>query len=67
MGITWQLVNDPELAIVLHVESVNIIAKNRLTLKKWESALTILLEKVMGNQLIKKLEAICLLILEEGG
>ena len=52
--------NDPELA-VLHVESMNIVAKYGLPLDRRKSALTVLLEKVMGNQLIQKLQAICLL------
>lgn len=53
--------DDPELAI-LHVESMNIAASYELPLDRWKSALTVLLEqKVMGNMLMEKLRAICLL------
>eukprot|EP00956_Cyclotella_meneghiniana_P029543 scaffold71866_cov64-Cyclotella_meneghiniana.AAC.1 len=52
--------DDPELAI-LHVESMNIAASYGLPLDRWKSALTVLLEKVMGNMLMEKLRAICLL------
>ena len=52
--------DDPYLAI-LHVESMNISASYGLPLDRWKSALTVLLEKVMGNQLMEKLRAICLL------
>eukprot|EP00956_Cyclotella_meneghiniana_P011946 scaffold16843_cov51-Cyclotella_meneghiniana.AAC.2 len=52
--------DDPELAI-LHVESLNIAARRGTALDRWKSALTVLLEKVMGNILIEKLRAICLL------
>jgi hypothetical protein len=52
--------DDPELAI-LHVESMNVAASYGLPLDRWKSALTVLLEKVMGNMLMEKLRAICLL------
>ena len=52
--------DDPELAI-LHVESMYIAASYGLPLDRWKSALTVLLEKVMGNMLMEKLRAICLL------
>eukprot|EP00956_Cyclotella_meneghiniana_P028833 scaffold68204_cov23-Cyclotella_meneghiniana.AAC.5 len=46
---------------ILHVESLNIAARCGTALDRWKSALTVLLEKVMGNILIEKLRAICLL------
>lgn len=52
--------DDPYLAI-LHVESMNIAASYGLPLDRWKSALTVLLEKVLGNQLMEKLQAISLL------
>lgn len=52
--------DDPELAI-LHTESLNISARHGTPLDRWKGALTVLLEKVMGNILIEKLRAICLL------
>lgn len=45
---------------ILHVESMNIAAKYGLSLDRWKSVLTVLLEKVMGNMLMK-LRSICLL------
>jgi hypothetical protein len=45
----------------LHVESLNIAGLRGVPLERWRSGLTVLLEKVLGNILVDKLRAICLL------
>jgi hypothetical protein len=52
--------DDMELA-TLHVESLNIAARRGIPLNCWRHSLTILLEKILGNILVDKLCAICLL------
>jgi hypothetical protein len=52
--------DDVELS-TLHVESLNIASRRGIPLARWRHSLTILLEKVLGNILVDKLRAICLL------
>ena len=52
--------DDIEL-VKLHVGSVNLAARQGAPLQRWRCGVTVLLEKVLGNVLIDKLRAICLL------
>ena len=45
----------------IHVRNINLAARHGMPLKRWKNGVTALLEKVMGNILIDKLHAICLL------
>jgi hypothetical protein len=46
---------------VLHAAKLSICAHNRVPLARWGRGLTVLLEKIMGNVFVHKLQAICLL------
>eukprot|EP00956_Cyclotella_meneghiniana_P019224 scaffold32771_cov65-Cyclotella_meneghiniana.AAC.1 len=52
--------DDRELT-TLHVESLNIAGRRGIPLARWKHSLTVLLEKIHGNNLVDKLRAICLL------
>jgi hypothetical protein len=45
----------------LHVESLNLAGHRRIPLACWKHSLTVLLEKILGNNRVDKLRAICLL------
>ncbi len=45
----------------LHATKLSICARNGVALARWGIGLTVLLEKIMGNVFVHKLQAICLL------
>jgi hypothetical protein len=50
----------PDLS-VLHAAKLSICARNGVPLARWGRGLTVLLEKLVGNVFVHKLQAICLL------
>ncbi len=51
---------DPTL-VELHTNNINLAAQYGNPLKRWQSGVTVLLEKIPGNTNLAKLRAICLL------
>jgi hypothetical protein len=52
--------SDPTL-VSLHVNNINLAVNGGVPLSRWKKGVTVLLEKVAGNNNIAKLRAICLL------
>jgi hypothetical protein len=50
----------PDLSL-LHAAKLSICARNGVPLARWGKGLTVLLEKILGNVFVHKLQAICLL------
>jgi hypothetical protein len=50
----------PDLSL-LHAAKLSICEQNGVTLTRWGKGLTVLLEKILGNIFVHKLQSICLL------
>ncbi len=50
----------PDLSL-MHAAKLSICARKRVPIAQWGKGLTVLLEKLLGNVLVHKLHAICLL------
>ena len=57
----YRAITDDESLVSLHVRSINLAASRGNPLDRWREGVTVLLEKVAGNNRIDKLRAICLL------
>ncbi|KAL3780888.1 hypothetical protein HJC23_009934 [Cyclotella cryptica] len=57
----YRAITEDESLVSLHVTSINLAAGRGRPLDRWREGVTVLLEKVAGNNRIDKLRAICLL------
>jgi hypothetical protein len=57
----YRAITEDKSLVSLHVNSINLAAGRGKPLDRWREGVTVLLEKIAGNNRIDKLRAICLL------
>ena len=57
----YKAICDNPTLVKLHTDNINLAARYGKPLKRWQSGVTVLLEKLLGNTNLSKLRAICLL------
>lgn len=57
----YKAVCDNSTLVKLHIDNINLAAQYGNPLNRWQSGVTVLLEKLQGNTNLSKLRAICLL------
>ena len=57
----YKAICDQPTLVQLHTDNINLAAQYGTPLARWQSGVTVLLEKIPGNTSLSKLRAICLL------